>query len=78
MVKNIHKGSEFNNIKETWSENEKEQEQERVNTNAPSTTDENLERAIEEESSEYDSANKEERLLTGDRASVNDEDALLE
>lgn len=74
MSKNIHKGTEFNNIKETWKENEKEQ----VNTNAPSTTDENLERVIEEESSEYDSANKEERLLGGDRASVNDEDALTE
>jgi hypothetical protein len=33
---------------------------------------------IEEESSEYDEANKEERLLGGDRASVNDEDALSE
>jgi rubrerythrin len=76
MSKSIHKGSEFNNIKETWKENEKEQEQ--VSTNTPSTTDENLERVIEEESSEYDNANKEERLLGGDRASVNDEDALRE
>lgn len=74
MAKNIHKGSEFSNIKETWNENEKE----RVNTNAPSSTDENLEQIIEEESSEYENANKEERLLTGDRASVNDEDALQE
>jgi hypothetical protein len=49
-----------------------------VNTNTPSTTDENLERVIKEESSEYDNANKEERLLSGDRASVNDEDALQE
>lgn len=74
MSKNIHKGSEFNNIRETWKENEKQQ----VNTNAPSTTDENLERVIKEESSDYDNANKEERLLSGDRASVNDEDALSE
>lgn len=74
MSKNIHKGSEFNNIRETWKENEKQQ----VNTNAPSTTDENLERIIKEESSDYDNANKEERLLSGDRASVNDEDALSE
>jgi hypothetical protein len=74
MSKNIHKGTELNNVKETWEQNEKE----RVNTNARSTTDENLDRVIKEESSEYDSANKEERLLDGDRASLNDEDALRE
>ena len=74
MSKNIHKGTEFSNIKETWKQNEKERE----HLNAPSKTDENLERTIKEESSEYDSTNKEERLLTGDRASVNDEDALSE
>jgi hypothetical protein len=74
MAKNVHKGTELNNVKETWDENEKKQ----VNTPGPSTTDENLDRVIKEESSEYDSANKEERLLTGDRGSVNDEDALDE
>jgi rubrerythrin len=74
MSKSIHKGTELNNVKETWDQNEREQ----VNRNAPSTTEENLERVIEEESSEYDEANKEERLLSGDRASVNDEDALSE
>jgi hypothetical protein len=74
MAKNIHKGTELNNVKETWDENEKKQ----LNTPGPSNTDENLDRVIKEESSEYDSANKEERLLTGDRGSVNDEDALDE
>lgn len=74
MSKSIHKGTELNNVKETWEQNEKQQ----INTNAPVTTDENLEEIIEEESSEYDNANKEERLLTGDRASVNDENALHE
>lgn len=73
MSKSIHKGTELNNVKETWEQNEKE----RLNTNAPSATDD-LERTIEEESSEYDNANKEERLLSGDRASVNDEDDLSE
>lgn len=66
---NIHKGTELNNVRETWEQNEKEN----VNTSRPTTTDENLERIIEEEASEYDNANKEERLLDGDRASVNDE-----
>jgi hypothetical protein len=71
MAKNIHKGTELNNVKETWEENEKKG----VNTTGPSTNDERLDRVIKEESSEYDSANKEERLLTGDRGSVKDEDA---
>lgn len=70
MPNNIHKGTELNNVRETWNQNEKE----RVNTGGPTTTDENLERIIEEEASEYDNANKEERLLDGDRASVNDSD----
>jgi hypothetical protein len=69
MPKNIHKGTELNNVRETWERNEKED----ANDGSPTTTDNNLKRIIEEEASEYDSANKEERLLDGDRASVNDE-----
>jgi hypothetical protein len=68
MPKNIHKGTELNNVRETWEQNEKEN----VNAGKPTTTDENLERIIEEEALEYDNANKKERLLDGDRASVND------
>jgi hypothetical protein len=74
MSKSIHKGTELNNIKETWDRNERE----RLNANAPSTTNEDLEREIENEASEYENANKEERLLTGDRASVDDEGASEE
>lgn len=70
MPKNIHKGTELNNVRETWEQNEKE----KVNTGDSATTGENLERIIEEEASEYENANKEERLLDGDRASVNDDD----
>ncbi|MBO9682790.1 MAG: hypothetical protein J7502_09030 [Flavisolibacter sp.] len=70
MPKNIHKGTELNNVRETWEQNEKEN----VNTGSSATTGENLERIIEEEASEYENANKEERLLDGDRASVNDDD----
>ena len=74
MAKNIHKGTELNNVKETWDENEKR----KVNTTAPASTDEGLDRVIKEESSEYDRANKEERLLAGDRGSIKDEDGLKE
>lgn len=65
----IHKGTELNNVRETWEQNE------RQHINTPSAPDkENLERLIERGASEYDDANKEERLLGGERATVKDED----
>jgi len=70
MARNIHKGTELNNVRETWSQNEREQ----AKTSAP-TTDENLERIIEDEALDYDNADKEERLLSGERASVKDDGA---
>ena len=69
MPRNIHKGKELNNVKETWEQNERDH----VNTSG-TPVDENLERTIEKEASEYDNANKEERLLGGDRATVDDDD----
>jgi len=69
MPKNIHKGTELNNVRETWERNEKEN----ASAGRSAATDDNLQRIIEEEASEYDNANKEERLLDGDRASVSDE-----
>ena len=69
MARNIHKGTELNNVRETWNQNEREQ----AKTSAP-TTDENLERIIEDEALEYDNADKEERLLSGERASVKDDE----
>jgi len=70
MANNIHKGTELNNVKETWEENEKKQ----LNRTS-SESEEGLDKVIKEESAEYDNANKEERLLDGDRGSVKDEDA---
>lgn len=69
MRNTIHKGTELNNVKGTWERNEREN----VGSDRPTTSDDNLKRVIEQEASEYDRANKEERLLDGDRASVNDE-----
>ena len=68
MANNLHKGTELNNVRETWDQNEREH----VKTSAPSAADENLENIIQEEASEYENANKEERLLDGERASVKD------
>ena len=67
MPRNIHKGTELNNVRETWEQNERQ-------LNTPSAPDnESLERAIEKEAAEYDNANKEERLLGGERATVDDD-----
>ena len=69
MSKSIHKGTELNNVRETWEQNKKEQ----TKTNNPATDNERLEKKIHEEAKEYDDANKEDRLLGGERASVNDD-----
>jgi hypothetical protein len=74
MPINNHNGTELNNVKETWDQNEKER------TNGSSAADDKgsqapvteLDQIIQEEASEYDNENKENRLLSGDRASVND------
>lgn len=65
---NIHKGTELNNVKETWEQNERSQ-----NAGEPATPGEDLQRTIEKEAKEYDDANKEERILGGERASIDDD-----
>ena len=40
MSKSIHKGTELNNVRETWEQNEKEQ----TKTNNPATDNERLEK----------------------------------
>ncbi|HEV7330427.1 MAG TPA: hypothetical protein VGN63_05250 [Flavisolibacter sp.] len=71
----IHKGNELNNVNETWRQNEQNRENEaapqRLNTGS-SNVDEDLQNDIKEGAAEYDKANKEDRLLGGDRATVND------
>ncbi|TKK71806.1 hypothetical protein FC093_01950 [Ilyomonas limi] len=75
MENNPHKGTELNNVQETWNENEKRREEESGTSDmpqeetAPATT---LDKLIQQEAHEYDNDNKENRLLGGDRASVND------
>ncbi len=67
MSKPIHKGTELNNVKETWEQNEKQQSK----ISGPASGNESLENKIQEEAKEYDDAHKEDRLLGGERASVN-------
>ncbi len=78
MENNNHKGTEFNNINDTWNQNEKRREEgleagTSDATTAGATVSNDLQQIIKEEAAEYDNANKEDRVLGGDRASVNDD-----
>lgn len=78
MAKGIHKGSELKNISETWDQNERNRESGNVPGSLRSATYDDtegndLERVVKEEAAEYDNANKEDRILGGERASVNDD-----
>ncbi|HEY1113927.1 MAG TPA: hypothetical protein VGE66_10205 [Chitinophagaceae bacterium] len=79
MAKGIHKGSELRNVSETWDENERK----RAGSHAPGRDDpasddtaggNDLQQVIKDEAAEYDQDHKEDRLLGGERASVNDDD----
>jgi hypothetical protein len=77
MEPNNHNGTELNNVQETWNQNEKlraNEETSETNNNTPedAAPATELDRIIKEEASEYDNENKENRLLGGNRASVND------
>jgi len=78
MENNNHKGSEFKNVQDTWDQNERNLQNGNNGTEdsniaeAAPTTD--LERLIKQEASEYDQTNKEDRILGGDRATVNDDE----
>lgn len=75
MAKGIHKGTELANVKETWNENEKRgaDESNAVTNDDATSVSNDLQQTIEEEASEYDEANKEDRLLSGERATIDDE-----
>jgi hypothetical protein len=72
MAKGIHKGTELNNIQETWNENERRRAA-GEDVGRQTGIGEDLQQVIREEAAEYDNDNKEDRLLSGDRASVNDD-----
>lgn len=78
MENNTSKGSELNNVRETWDQNEKLREKENLsgtegNTFSEQASENELEQLIKQEAREYDNENKENRILGGDRATVNDE-----
>ena len=79
MAKNIHRGSELSNISETWDQNERNLHEGNAASSAGTTENtagtgnEDLDEVIRKEASEYDHSNKEDRLLGGERATVNDD-----
>jgi hypothetical protein len=72
----IHKGTELNNVNETWKQNERNRDNQEPAGNErsgePATVGNDLEETIKEEAAEYDRADKEERILDGERATVRD------
>ena len=75
MENNQHKGTELNNVQETWNENEKRREEGSEaagNTQPDAQPATTLDKIIQQEAQDYDNENKESRLLGGDRATVND------
>jgi hypothetical protein len=74
----IHKGTELNNVNETWKENERRRQlgEDSPTTGTPDNAgavSDNLQQTIQNEAAEYDNANKEDRLLDGERATVRDD-----
>lgn len=69
----LHKGTELNNVRETWQQNERNRDADdkpALSHSEAANTD--LDRIVREEATAYDNADKEERLLGGERATVND------
>jgi hypothetical protein len=71
MANSNHKGTELNNVKETWEQNERNRKME---PDREDVNESKLQKTIQEEAAEYDHSNKEERLLGGERASVSDDE----
>jgi hypothetical protein len=78
MENSNHKGSELNNVQETWNQNEKNLHDEKsagredeLLQHIPPASE--LDRIISAEASDYDHANKEERVLSGERTTEHEE-----
>lgn len=69
----LHKGSELKNVSETWDQNERERiSNDGATANSEASANDDLDSLVKEAAVEYDQANKEGRILDGERATVND------
>jgi hypothetical protein len=75
MAKGIRKGTELNNISETWEQNERNLQGDNSSgeddtATSAATGNEDLNKIIKEEAREYDNENKQHNTLDGERATV--------
>lgn len=73
MAKGIQKSTGLNNIRETWDQNEQRGGSEHAGRPVAGES-EDLSRVIREEAAAYDEHNKQEQLLSGERATVRDDE----
>lgn len=73
MAENTHKGTELNNVKETWQQNEREAAANGGRIDEPALPDNDLQRVIKEEAAEYENTNSADNVLSGERATVSDD-----
>ncbi len=79
MENSTHKGTELNNVKETWDQNERNLQNTNPGSGEGNTSNEvipegDLDKLVKQEAAEYDNVNKEDRILSGERATVNDDE----
>ncbi len=79
MENSTHKGTELNNVKETWDQNERNLQNTNPGGGEGNTSNEvipegDLDKLVKQEAAEYDNVNKEDRILSGERATVNDDE----
>jgi hypothetical protein len=73
MAKGMQRRSGLRNVSETWDQNERKRSSgDAPEPDEPTAVGEDLQQVIQEEAAEYDNANKEERVLGGDRATLSD------
>ena len=72
MANTPHKGSELNNVKETWEQNEREAASRAGGTEEPALPGNDLQQVIKEEAAEYERSNNADNVLPGERATVDD------
>jgi hypothetical protein len=78
MENAIHKGTELNNVKETWDENERNLRNQNSLGSEGNIADDiapanDLDKLVKNEARDYDNTENEKRLLTGERATINDD-----
>jgi hypothetical protein len=78
MAKGIRKGTELNNIRETWDQNERNLQDDKSSGSedtgtSAATGNEDLNQIIKEEAKQYDNENKLHNTLDGERASISDD-----